>query len=107
VRSTVNASTDLDPSVTLESLEDADESKRGQPEHRLGREQHEQQVQVVLQRNPLDLAEQVSPDNREREQDGNGDHGCGGKHRERRAHHLADAIALPAPVGVGDEPGDP
>ncbi len=45
---------DLDPSVALETLEHAEERKRRQPEDGLGREDHEQQVQVVLQRDAVD-----------------------------------------------------
>ena len=62
-------------------------------------------MEVVLERDAVDLAEKVTSDNGEREQDRDRDHSSGGEHRECGAHHLADALALTASVGIGDEAG--
>ena len=93
----------LDPSIPLQTLEHADKGKRRQAEQGLRSEQDEQKVEVVLQVRTLQLREEVASDDGQRQQDRHGDDRCDGQHRQGRAHDLADALALSAPVGVGDE----
>ena len=74
---------------------------------RLGGEQDEEEMEVVLQRGAVHVGEDVARDHRKREQDRDRHHGRAREHRERGAHHLADPLALAASVGIGDESGHP
>ncbi len=90
----------------LQALKDAEKSECWKPEQRLGSEQDEEQVQIVLKGGSVDVREDVTRDHRECEEDAGSNYPRAREDRQRGAHGFSDALALTTPVGVRDETRD-